>query len=132
MTIAEGAHVLYMYISFKTYGQNLPKNSWVVNYTQAESKTEPGVYEAFTCAAQWVMDTTEADLWYIDNYIDELPWSEGGRTYAVQDVMEEIPEQMGDYLNPNSVFESVTRDKVMEKTTRKNRGREKLLGWYGS
>ena len=90
------------------------------------------MYEAFTCAAQWVMDTTVADNWYIDNYIDELPWSEGGRTYAPQDVMEEIPEQMGDYLNPSSVFESSTKDKVMEKTTRKNRGREKLLGWYST
>ena len=78
------------------------------------------------------MDTTVADNWYIDNYIDELPWSEGGRTYAPQDVMEEIPEQMGDYLNPSSVFESSTKDKVMEKTTRKNRGREKLLGWHAT
>ena len=46
--------------------------------------------------------------------------------------MEEIPEQMGEYLNPDIAFASETKDKVYEPTTRKNRGNEKMIGWTGS
>ena len=130
-TIEDGVHILYMFITFSTIGKDMPKDKWVVSYTQAESKTHPGKYEGFTCSAEWKIDLTEAEDYYIYNYHGDLPWSEGGRSFTPMDVMEVIPEQMGN-LNPDDLFTSGTTAKIYEPTTRKNRGREKMTGWTGS
>ena len=45
--------------------------------------------------------------------------------------MQEIIEPIGDYLTPTQAYSSETTNEVYEATTRKNRGKEKLLSWTG-
>ena len=89
------------------------------------------MYEGFTCTAKWAKDATEPERYYIENYLGGNSWTDGDRTQAPSSHLQEITKSIGDYLTPTQAYSSETTNEVFEATTRKNRGKEKLLSWTG-
>ena len=68
-----------MVIKWKTGGEYYANGTWVQNYAQWESAMQPGKWTAVTCLAMWELIAKEASFFYVQNYLGDDAFSNGGR-----------------------------------------------------